>query len=596
MFREMHGSQSLFGALRRRLKQERGWALVDALASAVVVVLAFVGTTMAFNGSVASVARDQKKTQAMIVAQNELNAMRGVGQRKIGPGAQTNGDPSLLDMDNTTRTVTYRGVNYTVAYDAYYVTGLGSDQQDACSVAYSAGGGTARYIYMRVKVSYAGQGTSGDQSNPYLSAPASLDSYYSPEGGGVQADTGTLRVYILNRSGQVATFSGAVVLKPAGSTTTITPQTSNTTTGCYLFTGLVRNTYVVTVTGVGTRQDIYMSNTTANGGSIRTPVVVPDRGSLSRDVRIDDAVTVTPKFYTNTGSQSKYEVRGSNGNLNGITALTATSTPWWIAGSSQIKSSPNLDYSALPSGLTFMPHTVAPANAYPDRMFASPQGYSAYAGACDANDPNAGAADGVNNYIQIPTSPADSAWTPGGTYNSSELWLSQIRTTLTLAPAARPTGGIVRNTDYYWNQSLSSTGGTVWVRVTGDAEGGTNTPRCRSNFTKFNTWVQIPGTIATAGAFLSDNAESLPPGTYDICVKMPYRYWTARSTNVTSTTLPTGSVTNSDRWGYISWDAQALLYKNFLAKTAAFSWNSNARELDPTGPGDATFSTTDCTA
>ncbi|MBI2691481.1 MAG: type II secretion system protein [Solirubrobacterales bacterium] len=592
----MQGSHSLIGAMRRRLRNERGWALIDAMASAVVVVLAFVGTTMAFNGATASVARDQKKTQALIVAQNELNAMRGVGQRKIGPGLQANGDPSLLDLDNTTKTVVYRGVSYNIAYDAYYVTGLGNDQQDACSVAYSVGGGTARYIYMRVRVTYAGQGTSSNTTNQYLSSPASLDAYYSPEGGGVQADTGTLRVYVLNRSGQVVTFPGTVTLKPVGSTDTIVPQTTNATTGCYLFTGLVRNTYVVTVTGVGTKQDVYMSNTSTGGGTISTPVVVPDRGSLSRDVRIDDPVTVTPKFYVATGTQTKYEVRGVNGNLNPITALTPTTSPWWIAGSSQIKSSPNADFSALPSGLAFMPHTVAPALSLPDKMFPSPQGYSAYAGPCEASDPNAGAADGVNNYVQIPTSASDSTWVPSGNYTTAELWLSQIRATLTLAPAARPTSGIVRNTNYYWNQTLSSTGGTVWVRVTADAEGGSTTPRCRSNFDKFNTWVQLPGTIATAGAFLSDNAESLPPGTYDLCVKMPYRYWSARSTDVSSTTLPTGSNSSTDRWGYISWDAQALAYRSFLAKTAAFAWASNARSLDPTGPSDATFSTTDCTA
>ncbi|MBJ7353675.1 MAG: hypothetical protein JHC98_02525 [Thermoleophilaceae bacterium] len=592
----MHGSHSLFGLLGRRLKDERGWALVDALASAVVVVLAFVGTTMAFNGATASVSRDQKKTQAMIVAQNELNSLRGLGQRKISRELPSD-PPGLLDMNGTTKTVTYRGVDYNVAYNAYYVTGLGSDQQDACSVAYSSGGGSARYIYMRVRVTYAGQGTSSNSSNQYLSAPASLDSYYSPEGGGVQSDTGTLRIYILNRNAQVASYSGAVTLKAVGSSSLIPPQTTNASTGCYLFTGLERNTYVVSVSGVGTRQDMYMSNTATGGGTVSTPVVVPDRGSISRDVRIDDPVTVTPKFYVSTGSLSKYEVRGSNGNLNGITALTANSTPWWIAGSSQIKSSPTVDFSALPNGLAFMPHTAAPASTYPDKMFPSPQGYSAYAGPCEASDPNVGAAEGVNNYAQIPSSPSDSAWTPGGNYNSTELWLSQIRATLSLDPAPKPTSGIARLTTYYWDQTLSTTGGSVWVRLNSDVEGGNTSPRCRSNFSSFGAWVRLPGTISSAGAFLSDNAESLPPGTYDICVKMPYRYTSGTSSSsYTSPTLGSGTTTTSDRWGYISWSAQPLFYKSFLAKTAAFSWNSNARDLDPTGPADATFSTTDCTA
>jgi type II secretory pathway pseudopilin PulG len=235
----MQGLLSLRGALGRRLKDERGWALIDAIASAVVVVLAFTGTTMAFNGSTASVARDAKKTQAMIVAQNSINQMRGLGQSDID---------ALLALDNKTVPVTYRGVVYNVEYDAYYVTGLGSDQQDACAVAYASGGGTARYIYMRANVTYAGQSTSASgNADPYLSKPASLDSYYSPEGGGVQADTGTLRIYVLDRRAIVAGGVTNVKLYIAGDPNAILPQTSNTTTGCYLFTGLVRNTYQVKV-------------------------------------------------------------------------------------------------------------------------------------------------------------------------------------------------------------------------------------------------------------------------------------------------------------------------------------------------------------
>src|SRR4051812_4251947 len=118
MFSEMHGSHSLFGLLGRRLKDERGWALIDALASAVVVVLAFVGTTMAFNGSNASVVRDQKKTQALIVAQNQLNFLRSQAQTDIN---------ALIDnYNNTTTAVVYKGTTYNVSRQAYYVTGLGN--------------------------------------------------------------------------------------------------------------------------------------------------------------------------------------------------------------------------------------------------------------------------------------------------------------------------------------------------------------------------------------------------------------------------------------------------------------------------------------
>ena len=115
---------------------------------------------------------------------------------------------------------------------------------------------------MRVKVSYAGQTGGASGGGGYLSAPASLDSYYSPEGGGVQADTGTLRVYVLNRGGGVAGITSDVKLYIAGEPNPVDSKPPNPTTGCVLFTGLVRNTYQVKVS-VTSKQDIYMTNSSA---------------------------------------------------------------------------------------------------------------------------------------------------------------------------------------------------------------------------------------------------------------------------------------------------------------------------------------------
>lgn len=579
----MHGLRKLRGALRRRLTDERGWALVDAIASAVVVVLAFVGTTMAFNGSTASVARDQKKGQAMIVAQNAINEMRGTAQRDIN---------ELLDnVNGTTKNVVYNGTTYTVAYSAYYVTGLGSDQQNACQVSYSSGGGTARYIYMRVKVTYAGQlNTLSGGTDPYLSAPASLDSYYSPEGGGVQIDTGTLRVYVLDRNNNPVTGIANVKLYIAGTNELVDTQTPNATTGCVLFTGLVRNTYVARVTT--SLQDLYLTNSSSGtwAGTASLPVVMPDRGALSREIRLANPVTVTPKFYVNTGTQSKYEVKSSSNKTNIFFSPNSSTGGNWIAGSDQIKSAPSTDFSYLPGGIAFMPHiSTASASTAPNAMFPLAQGYSGYAGPCDANNPNAGAADGVNNFVQIPTILTDSNWASGGSY-TPELWLSQIRTSFSMSPAAKPTSGLNSGTTYYYNQALNGSA-TVWVRLKADADGGTTTARCRSNFTSFDTWVNL-GSLSSAGSFLADEAESLPVGTYDICVKLPYSYKkaTASSSGWPSYNVTLGSESSGTSNAFFSFADASLAYRSALNASAGYAWSNNT-QLGPTSG-----SSTDCTA
>lgn len=571
----MHGLLRIRRALRRRLREERGWALVEAVASVAVVVLAFVGTTMAFNGSTASVMRDQQKTQAMIVAQNEINRMRGVAQRDIG---------DLTAMDDTTRTVNYRGVDYTVAYSAYYVTGLGSDQQSACENSYTSGGGTARYIYMRVKVSYEGQTMAG-AGNPssYLSAPASLDSYFSPEGGGVQSGTGTLRIYVLDRNNDVAGGVSSVKLYITGTSTPITATTTNLSTGCYLFTGLERNNYEVKAVVSG-KQDMYMTNSSTLG-SVRLPVVMPDRGALSREIRLDNPVTVTPKFYTKTESDPKLQVTSGNAFFAGGA---------WVAASDQIRSAPTdsggkSDFSYMPSGIVFMPHQTTPtAGTLPTGMFPSVQGYSTWAGPCDANDPNAGVDEFTNNQVQLPVTIPNGGWVPNANYTALELWLTQLRTSVTVTPNAEPTSTFAPN-HYYYNQAFNGNA-TVRVRLVGDQNGGTTVgARCRPNTDLFNTW-QTLGTLSSSGVTLSDSAEALPAGSYDVCVTWPWKqghiYYTSSWSGWTKRT--------ETQTGTSYFFAPALALKYNTPQTLAFqAWgsvSSSSPNLDSYGQ------TTDCTS
>lgn len=591
----MHGLRTLRGALRRKLKDERGWALIDAVASSAVVVLAFVGTTMAFNGSEASVARDQKKTQAMIVAQNEINRMRGLAQQppKFDGNDGTRGVDGVLALNGTTSTVVYQGINYTVEYESRYVTGLGTDDQGACDVPYSGSGGTARYVYMRVNVTYAGQmNVASGSGSSYLSSPASLDTYFTPDSNGAASNTGTLRVYVLDRNSNVVTGIGSVTLTDPASGTDRSPKSSNTSNGCYLFTGLARNTYTVNVSASGTLQDLYMTNSSSRN-KVTLPVVMPERGALSREVRLSTPVTVTPIFRVNTGANPNFTVTYSSTYSNAWFGGTSTRPGNWIAGSTQIRTAPSADFSPAPYGIAFMPHRNTPTQStLPNAMFPLKEGYGAFAGPCDANDPNAGAADGVNNQVQVPINPSDSNWVGGGTYQPV-LWLSQIRATYSaVQKASKPTSGIVVNRAYYYDQAFNSGGGgvTIWVRQEADAEGATTNARCNTGFTSFNQWVQLPGSLSTPGTYLNDISESLPAGTYDLCVQLPFTYKTA--TGRTSTTLNTEqnrsavatytyTVDTSDSEP----DIPPLLYNTSFTRTAPYDWSADNTSLTPAGGG-----------
>jgi hypothetical protein len=497
-----------------RGRDQRGWVLMDALWSSVVVMLAFIGTTMAFNGGQNSVARDAQKTYAMTVAQKQLEQMRSQGQVDIStltydstnsaaPVSATNG------YDGRVETIAYKGVNYTVAYNAYYVTGLGDNTKDACGSPYAANGSTARYIYMRVKVTYAGQTSGATASNgSYTSTPAMLDAYFAPEGGAAQANTGTLRVYVLDRNDQVASGITSISISQ-GSPTAGAFQTQNVVSnGCVLFTGLPRATYYIKV--ATTKEDLYLSNPT--GVQVVQKVVMPYRGALSRIVRVDTPNTVTGSFRTLGGTNGTTEIQVP------VASTSSALVGPWVAMNDEIVTDPTNDFAAGP-GRTYMPHIAGGSNTtIKNQLFPMKNGYSAFAGPCNVNNPDDAALTG-NEWLQIPASLTDTNWNPGGNYSTGTqgMWLAQMRSRIRLSniPTTRPSTGLQPNTSYYWGQALTS--GKVNVKLTGDQTGNGIYEHCGANESLFNSWVRLPGAVDNTTGYLPDLAEAIPSGWYDVC-------------------------------------------------------------------------------
>lgn len=523
-----------------RMGSDDGWVLMDALISSVIVMMAFAATFFALDASSRTATRDIKKSTALVVAQTELDKMRNSLVQDIS---------TLDELENSTSTVTYQGNNYGVSRRAYYVTGLGGDQTTACGKKFDGtSGGTAKFIYMKVAVSHNGSTTTAS-SDP----SATLDAYYAPEGGSTQTGTATLRIYVLDRNGvEVNPGTQNVQLYLDG---VFQQQQVTNENGCVLFIGLERGSYEVRIPS--SRYDIYMERKPTNAAIVNVPINVPQRAALSRDIRIENPVTVTPVFKVNNGTSD-------------ITVNTANASAHvgpWVAMTEKITRASGADYAPLP-GSVYMPHaSPLPANQlYPD-----PGGYGAYAGACDINNPDDGDAGNGSERVSIPAAGATGTWIPGGTYAPNpELWLSQLRARGFVVANAQ--GTYVTG---YTNQVIDPATVKIAVKLKSDPGAQQEDARCGSRYASlYDKWVRLPGSV-NGGAYLSDDAESLPVGRYDICIRVQMDY--AYRANWWNSWTPTS---NSIR--YKSSVDQDLLYRSALSPSFDFS--------DP-----GTSSTTDCT-
>lgn len=539
--------QTLLNRFRMlKLRGDGGWVLMDALASTVIVMMAFAATFYALDASSRTATRDLKRSTALVVAQTELDKMRNSLVQDIS---------ALDELENSSTNVTFQGTNYAVSRRAYYVTGLGGDQTTACGKKFDGtAGGTAKFIYMKVSVAHNGS-TSTATSDP----GSTLDAYYAPEGGSTQTGTATLRVYVLDRNGievnpgtqQVQLYLDGVQLQS---------QVANEN-GCVLFIGLERGAYEVRIPN--TRYDIYMERKPTNAAIVNVPINIPQRAALSRDIRIENPVTVTPVFKVNNGSQD----------LTVNAASASAHVGPWVGLTEKITRASGTDYAPLP-GAVYMPHaSPLPANAlYPD-----PGGYGAYAGACDINDPDDGNPNNGSERISIPAEGATGTWTPGGIYAPNpELWLSQIR--------ARAYANYNNGNSGY--QQVEIDPGTVRVAVKLKSDPGANKEdaRCGSRYsTLYDKWIRLPG-ATNNNEYLSDDAMSLPVGRYDVCIRaqLDWRYKSS------SWAWFWDYTDNAVR--YMSATDQDLNYRSILSPAFNYTQPDDATGTDCTGLGSTFWS------
>lgn len=505
---------------------------MDAVWSAAVVAMAFLATMTLLESSGRSAARSAKSSQALIVAQNEINRMRNVGQRN---------EANLLAMNDTTETVTYRGANFEVNYTAIATAGINETPVEVCGVDYDPAGESsslpdnAAFIYMRVDVNYLGGPTGSTGSTSGASEPghATLDSHFASERSAeVNTDVGMLRVYTLDRADAPVTVSGVTLTKPDG--TTKTADASNASKGCYLFSSLAAGAYTINVNT--TLQDVYMTNA---GSQVTRSYQMPTGVLRSTAMRLANPVKVTPTFKYNSSGEQSFDP--ANNTTNGF-AVGPGGTANWVAMSNEIIKPPtgNPTFFLTPGGM-FMPNSyignvdVSGNNSVDKaKMFPITTGYAGYAGPCRVNDPTS------TNWVQVPNT-GNVTWQPNGTLSPSPIfWLSVLKplVSFTAAPGKPADGPNTNNPGDWFNpgpavgtrrwRNWGQTFGTAKVQValagSNGSPGSDDSTTCRPGYTLGSTWQRIPGTVNVNGGGLGDIASALPPGRYNMCIQIDYTY------------------------------------------------------------------------
>ncbi len=199
--------------LSRRLRQnEGGFALIEVIVSALIVVATTAGVVHTLTATGHASAEERHRSQAYAIAQEDQARMRSM---RI----------SDLQQGSTARTVTLNGSPYTVTSTATYVSN--NTGTTTCGSE-----GSADYVRIGTQVTWP--------SRRENIAPVLLESIDSPVSGSIDPTSGGFAISI--RNGEHKGLSG-FGLKGAGPA----PFTGSTNSeGCAVFGGLPAGTYTIT--------------------------------------------------------------------------------------------------------------------------------------------------------------------------------------------------------------------------------------------------------------------------------------------------------------------------------------------------------------
>jgi Tfp pilus assembly protein PilV len=218
--------------LKKRIGGDSGFALIEALVSAVLLTIVAAGTFTYFIASTHATAQERRRAQAHNLAEGDLERLRSmpVTCPKTNPSC-TYAVASMVGAPQS-RTVVQGGTVYTIVSRAQYVNdpSITSD----CS----AGSGSRDYIGISSTVTWPDIGTR---------PPVSAASIVTPPSGSVVPNSGSLRINVVDSRGNPisgATLNGSGISPTQGSFS----GTTNSA-GCVLWKNVPSGNYAPTVGG-----------------------------------------------------------------------------------------------------------------------------------------------------------------------------------------------------------------------------------------------------------------------------------------------------------------------------------------------------------
>lgn len=311
---------------------ESGFALIEVIVSAMIVVLTTGGVIALLTASGHASARERNRGQAFSLAQEDQARLRSTSI-------------SELQTVMAPRTETLNGVTYTITSTAHFVS-------DSTGNSTKCGGTSSE-----TSADYVRIGSEVTWPNMHGAVPVRLESIVSPVSGSLNPSHGNLAVTVVNASNQKISGVG---LSGSGAGTF---SGSTDSEGCALFAGEPAGNYTLNVSLPAE----YVNKDGEPAGTLAKEVGVTAGTTTPLELFYDKASKVKLSFEAKNSS-GVYKPAQSDSVVAVNTGLQSGAKAFWTA-------------SEKPE------NTVEATPLFP---FASPNTYTFYAGSCSANKPSEG--------------------------------------------------------------------------------------------------------------------------------------------------------------------------------------------------------------
>ncbi len=322
-----------FTALKRRILDPTGFALVEALAAAAILAFMALGVLAGLDGASSSSGREKARSTASALAEQDQERLHGIAAVNL---------PGLAEEQD----INVGGITYKVKSDVDWV----SDTTGG-TISCTSSGGKADYLRLRTVVTSTTVGKRTDS--------AQLESLLAPPVGSAGGNNGTLAVQVFNRddAGQPD-----VTVSISGDSSGHNASTDTNSLGCAVFAMIPGDTYDIVI------QETNWVDPSGTNKIEKTGTVTPGATSVT-SVQYDQRAEVKTAF------DSRYYdyTLGTSGQW-----VTKPVRAWTLS----------LANTKVPGGLRTFTDTAPMASDVAERLFPFANGYGIFAGKCTEQNPN----------------------------------------------------------------------------------------------------------------------------------------------------------------------------------------------------------------